>query len=220
LLKLVWAKAATSDGDETPLPLPENMHWQEYWLKLQRAEAGLKNQRNAQPPPPNLVRSLRDMEPVIEAAEKKEIPRKLLHTNACGDFTLLSRERWLALRGYPEWEMYSFNVDSFLCYSAHYGGAEEFMIEEPCRFYHIEHESGWTPEQSDRLKQRMEDRGIPWFDWVDCVEWIEHMHMQQAPAMVNGELWGLGSSKLRETMIGTHQSTYGKSALITHDVHK
>ena len=34
-----------------------------------------------------------------------------LHTNACGDFTLMAREHWFQLRGYPEFEMYSFRLD-------------------------------------------------------------------------------------------------------------
>src|SRR5262249_29405415 len=37
-----------------------------------------------------------------------------LHTNACGDFTLLSRENWFRFCGYPEWVMYSWNIDSIL----------------------------------------------------------------------------------------------------------
>src|SRR5262249_33856914 len=35
-----------------------------------------------------------------------------LHTNACGDFTLLSRENWFRFAGYPEWVMYSWHIDS------------------------------------------------------------------------------------------------------------
>ncbi|MDF1664085.1 MAG: hypothetical protein P1V97_20115, partial [Planctomycetota bacterium] len=37
---------------------------------------------------------------------------RLLHTNACGDFTMLSKEKWLAILGYPELEMYSMHIDS------------------------------------------------------------------------------------------------------------
>ena len=40
------------------------------------------------------------------------VRRTLLHTNACGDFTLLHRDVWFALRGYPEWPMYSMHLDS------------------------------------------------------------------------------------------------------------
>ena len=71
-----------------------------------------------------------------------------LHTNGCGDFTLMSLEDWLDLRGYPEFDMYSMHLDSVLCYSAHNCGIVEEVLEAPMRIYHIEHSagSGWTPE--------------------------------------------------------------------------
>src|SRR5262249_12417724 len=33
-----------------------------------------------------------------------------LHTNACGDFTLLAREDWARLRGYAEWPIFSWHL--------------------------------------------------------------------------------------------------------------
>src|SRR5262249_37142431 len=38
----------------------------------------------------------------------------LLHTNACGDFTLLSRDAWFRLRGYAELDVFSMHLDSLL----------------------------------------------------------------------------------------------------------
>ena len=35
----------------------------------------------------------------------------ILHTNGCGDFTMMSRADWFALRGYPEWQVFSWNID-------------------------------------------------------------------------------------------------------------
>ncbi len=59
-----------------------------------------------------------------------------VHTNACGDFTLMAREHWCDLRGYPEFDLFSMNLDSILCISAHHGGAREQMLDEPMRIYH------------------------------------------------------------------------------------
>src|SRR5487761_324836 len=50
-----------------------------------------------------------------------------LHTNGCGDFTMMSRADWFALRGYPEWQVFSWNIDSVIVYQAHYNG---IAIEE------------------------------------------------------------------------------------------
>src|SRR5262245_29167330 len=70
-----------------------------------------------------------------------------LHTNACGDFTLLSRDGWEAIRGYPEITGYSFNIDSMGLMAAHYAGYGEASLLPPCVCFHIEHGlgSGWTP---------------------------------------------------------------------------
>jgi len=42
-----------------------------------------------------------------------------LHTNACGDFTLMTKEKWHNLRGYPEYEIFSFNIDSIILQMAY-----------------------------------------------------------------------------------------------------
>ncbi len=75
-----------------------------------------------------------------------------LHTNGCGDFTLMARDHWMDLRGYPEFDMFSMNIDSMLCFAAHHGNVLEEMLKDPMRIYHIEHGigSGWTPEGSEK----------------------------------------------------------------------
>src|SRR5437870_3627597 len=60
-----------------------------------------------------------------------------LHTNGCGDFTLMSRGAWLELRGYPELHMFSMFIDSLLVYTAHWHGLKEEFLPHP--IYHIEH---------------------------------------------------------------------------------
>jgi hypothetical protein len=124
-----------------------------------------------------------------------------LHTNACGDFTLMAREHWLALRGYPEFDAFSFNLDSVLCFAAHHGGAPEQMLQDPKRIYHIEHAtgSGWTPEGHARLFERIHAKGIPCVDDREVFGWALQMRRLQAPMIFNGEDWGLASLDLQET---------------------
>src|SRR5262249_48981374 len=85
-----------------------------------------------------------------------------VHTNGCGDFTLMARGHWFDLRGYPEFDLFSMNLDSVLCVAAHHGGAPEEMLAEPLRIYHIEHGSGsgWTPEGQAKLFERIAASGI------------------------------------------------------------
>ncbi len=67
-----------------------------------------------------------------------------LHTNACGDFTLLSREKWIELKGYPEFHLWSIFIDGLLIHAAQAIGMNQLIINEPCRLYHIEHNLGWA----------------------------------------------------------------------------
>ena len=88
---------------------------------------------------------------MIYPPEGVDIPRLRtkrthLHTNACGDFQLLHRDHWFTLQGYPELDMHSFHLDSFFSFMAHYGGAQEEVLNYPMCIYHIEHSAGWTPE--------------------------------------------------------------------------
>jgi len=124
-----------------------------------------------------------------------------LHTNACGDFTLTARERWLDLRAYPEFDMYSMNIDSVFCYAAHHGGATEEVLREPMRIYHIEHEtgSGWTPEGEARLFARLAAKGLSWVSYRDFVTWAAQMRQLNCPMIFNHDNWGLGEFELKES---------------------
>ncbi len=125
-----------------------------------------------------------------------------IHTNACGDFTLLHRSHWLELRGYPEFDLYSMNLDSVFCYAAHYGGAVEETLTEPLRIYHIEHAagSGWTPEGHALLFQRLAARGVPWLDFEEAFAWAAQMHRLETTFVFNREDWGLAEFELPETV--------------------
>lgn len=63
-----------------------------------------------------------------------------LHTNASGDFQLLSREYWHLLRGYPEIDIVSPRIDALLSHMAYAAGVKEVILDEPMRLYHIDHD--------------------------------------------------------------------------------
>ena len=124
-----------------------------------------------------------------------------LHTNACGDFTLVHRDCWRELRGYPEFDLYSMNIDSLFCYMAHYGGATEEVLPEPMRIYHIEHAagSGWTPEGEKLLYPRLAARGIRWLEFSEVLGWAAQMERLGSTLIFNTENWGLGEFPVPET---------------------
>jgi hypothetical protein len=125
-----------------------------------------------------------------------------LHTNACGDFTILSRDRWLDLRGYPEFDLFSMNLDSLFCYAAHHGGAAEEMLSDPMRIYHIEHGSGsgWTPEGQAKLFQRIAALRLSYVDNDTVLEWAAQMRRLDSPMIFNHDDWGLAGFDLPETI--------------------
>lgn len=127
-----------------------------------------------------------------------------LHTNACGDFTLMAREHWFDLRGYPEFEFFSLHIDSVMCFIAHHGGAPEEMLPEPMRIYHIEHGtgSGWTPEGAAILMKRITAKGIPVLDYQDLYKMATQMRRRNKPMIFNRKQWGMAEESLPETIIG------------------
>jgi len=128
-------------------------------------------------------------------------PYPLLHTNGCGDFTLMAREHWHALRGYPELEMFSFNLDSVLLHMAYRKGLQETVLQDPMRIYHIDHASGWTPEGDSKMKERLRVMGIPMLDFPQFESWAIRMQKEKRPMIPNSEGWGLASDHLPETVV-------------------
>jgi len=136
----------------------------------------------------------------------KEAPAahaNFIHTNACGDFTLLAREHWFDLRGYPEFDQFSMNLDSIFCIAAHHGGAREQVLAEPMRIYHIEHAtgSGWTPEGQAKLFERIRARGLSFVDNEEVLVWASQMNRFNSPMIFNHESWGLADFELKETVV-------------------
>jgi hypothetical protein len=126
-----------------------------------------------------------------------------LHTNACGDFTLMAREHWFELRGYAEMDLFSMNLDSLFCYAAHYSGAREEMLSDPMRIYHIEHGlgSGWTPEGQSKLFDRLAAKGISFIENDEILAMATQMRRLGAPMIFNREDWGLAAFELKETQV-------------------
>jgi hypothetical protein len=127
-------------------------------------------------------------------------------TNACGDFTLLSRADWFAQRGYPEWEIFSWHLDSILLYQAFLNGLKEVYVGRSRRIFHIDHEtgSGYSPEGERALFGRLDARGIAYLTWPRFQELIADMRRTRKagrPVVYNPESWGLAHVELPETIV-------------------
>jgi hypothetical protein len=123
-----------------------------------------------------------------------------LHTNASGDFTLMNRDHWHSLRGYPEFQMYSFHLDSVLCHAAYHAGLREVVLQDPMRIYHMEHAqgSGWSPEGKEQLQKRLREAGVPQLEHSQFARWAIEMRKNRAPRIFNDENWGFADQQLPE----------------------
>jgi hypothetical protein len=142
---------------------------------------------------------LADLAPVAQLLKDHRPPG--LHQNACGDFQLMAREHWFALRGYPEFEMFSMSIDGLMESLACAAGIREQILEPLLCIYHLEHEkgSGWTPEGEALLRKRIAESRITWLDSHTVDIWTAYMLWLKRPMIFNGEGWGLGNIALTET---------------------
>jgi hypothetical protein len=127
-----------------------------------------------------------------------------LHTNACGDFTLLARGDWFRLRGYPEFPIWPMHIDSLLCYEAHHAGVHQVILSDPMRMFHIEHltGAGWTPEGEEERRARIARKGVPAMEYEEVEKWVDRMRRFNAPIIVTRGDWGLGDMALPERSLG------------------
>jgi hypothetical protein len=135
--------------------------------------------------------------------------RKLyrIHSNACGDFTLLSKNDWERLRGYVEWPMYSFHIDSILMYQGILGNLKQKNFGSKKPIYHIAHQigSGYTPEGVSLLFERLDKGGVPYLSDEKLLQIAEKAYKEgktrKKILQFQEEDWGLIDHPLPELTI-------------------
>ena len=127
---------------------------------------------------------------------------KRLHTNASGDFTLLSKETWFKIRGYPELAALSVHIDGLGCQTAYYSGVREQILAPPMQIYHIEHSADCSskPEGDGALMARA-DSEIPQLPYSEYREIAIRMRRECRPIVLNQDNWGLQDHGLREQRV-------------------
>lgn len=127
---------------------------------------------------------------------QRDIPIAWVHTNACGDFTMLSKDDWLNLGAYPEYAMYSWHIDSIICHAAAAAGMKEQVFADPARIYHIEHGGGWTPNGAKKLFGRLKKRGIPFISDEQFRLIAHELYTGIVQPVFNKPDWGFASHDL------------------------
>ena len=104
-----------------------------------------------------------------------------LHTNACGDFTLMSAAHWHVLRGHPrDPTVLSLDLDSLVMHAASANGVRECRWPDSCRVFKPSHagistsrvRQAWKPWQrrldqflADKISEEMAYRARSLFDY-------------------------------------------------------
>lgn len=138
-----------------------------------------------------------------------------LHTNACGDFTLMAREDWDDVHGYAEWEMYSFHIDSLLCHAAVASGKKEVFLGGGKRIYHIEHSvgSGFTPEAQEKLWNRLEEAKIERLSDEQLWNTVKGMRAGTESTLLAGPEWGFAALDLPESTLSDAKKPVGQPSV-------
>jgi hypothetical protein len=173
-------------------PLRKIVHFRSSVVSLQRSLA----KAGRQIIPSNFFRWKSD-------EERRFARSHQLHTWACGDFTLATREDWFRLRGYPEWPMYSWHVDSALMFAANAHDIRQTVLGSDYRIFHIDHSvgSGWSPEGEVQLFDRLKARGVPFLTNDDLRDWQRRAAKNPSSVVINPAVWGFAWVNLPERVI-------------------
>lgn len=113
-----------------------------------------------------------------------------IHTNACGDFTLLSKAKWMELTGYLEYELWSPYIDSVFLYMAYGSGLHQEILPWPV--YHPRHARSWVVEQPTDFPM-LSDADVEGMR-LGCTQ-------NNIPFIRNRDGWGLEGVALEEEII-------------------
>ena len=126
---------------------------------------------------------------------------KFLHTNACGDFTLMDRKTWFDLHGYWEFTGFPLHIDGLICHAAKACDVEEVYLPPPCLAFHMEHgnATGYEQYRKKDFAQDMGEKGIPMITEEDFFEILLSFARSKDAILLNDENWGFQSKTFTES---------------------
>lgn len=125
------------------------------------------------------------------------------HTNASGDFTLMAKDDWMSVGGYPEWPIHPIHLDGALCYKALFKGIKEIFLAAPYKIFHIEHEgtTGYQNYGDASYWENQSNRGIKRLTDDDYLKIVEDLFLGRSGASLTQQDWGLAKQQLSEQII-------------------
>lgn len=136
-----------------------------------------------------------------------------IHFNACGDFTLMHRDDWDRLNGYPELPIHSWHFDSIFLIQAYEAGLRECFFGYEWPVFHLDHDPGWGLDAFTAFHHQMlhpEDGShrlvprptrVPVMDWDSVVKDFIKPVTGRGLVTFNPSGWGLAGEDLPESMV-------------------
>ncbi|MFT5779508.1 MAG: hypothetical protein ACI837_002467 [Crocinitomicaceae bacterium] len=122
-----------------------------------------------------------------------------LDFDACGDFTMMSKDDWIKIEGYAELELYSLHIDSMGVFEAAARGLkQEIMSRDECT-YHISHRGGWEfADPIEKLHFYAKRPSLEWWSvWVAGNKIVK----EKSTFGINDSNWGLNQVELKEITV-------------------
>ena len=113
-----------------------------------------------------------------------------LDTMACGDFTIMQKDAWIAIDGYVELDMYSIHIDSMALYAAQLRGMKQVIFNWKEVVYHIDHADGWETitDAAAMLRFLAKKPGLDW--WLVVKATLQLMKEGKTKYELNKPNWG------------------------------
>lgn len=119
-----------------------------------------------------------------------------LDYEACGDFTLMHKDDWMAIEGYPELDLYSIHIDSMALNACVAKDIEQHIFEQDACTYHIHHTEGWSAMNPNELIRFCEKR--PGLDWSIMYQAGKQIIEKKTTYGLNKPDWGFANHTFQE----------------------
>ena len=121
---------------------------------------------------------------------------KKLHTNACGDFTMIDKQSFYKMKGYYEFDGFSWHIDSLLLFKAYYYLKLNFInLNFP--IYHINHEPGKKYSTKGKISiKKIEKMKLNFINDQQLLNLINNYRCNKFDKNDKKINWGLAKAKL------------------------
>jgi len=140
---------------------------------------------------------MRLIDAILKFINKGKFNFYSLDFDACGDFTLMHKDDWIAIDGYVELDLYSIHVDSMGIISAKALGMEQVCLPAEVCTYHIDHSDGWSgfKDPVDLVRFLCKRPGL---DWYTVCEAGKYLVNQRKNWNLNNANWGYLDKSFKE----------------------